>query len=59
MVFWKLQFNILYITQTVHCNKYRISQTNYMHTLFYTEMFKLHSYMFRTVKMNQLMVRNM
>jgi hypothetical protein len=30
-------------------NFYRISQTNDMHTLLYTKMFKLHSYMFRTV----------
>jgi hypothetical protein len=40
---------LFYITQTVHCLKYRVSQTNHMHTLLYTKMFELHSYMFWTV----------
>jgi hypothetical protein len=37
------------LLKTVLCHKYRISQSNRMHTLLYTERFKLHSYMFRTV----------
>jgi hypothetical protein len=41
--------NRFYVTQTVHCLMYRISQTNYMHTLLCIKMFELHSYMFRTV----------
>jgi hypothetical protein len=39
---------ILYITRTVHCCNYRISQTNHLHTLLCTKMFKQHCYMFWT-----------